>query len=614
MSLSPRTRFVNPRLGAYFSIFASAYLGLMILALIFEELGTSQATLQVFVLLGPVALLLAIGAATYTNDSLEFFAAGRRVPAIYCGLGLALTAIGASGIVTMTGALFMVGFDALFLLNGALAGFVLMAVLLAPFLRKFGAFTVPTYLARRFESRLLRTVSAGLIAVPVFLFLIAEIAVAARAGAWLTGQPPAVVGAFVAAVVSVVLVIGAMRALTWTNVAAAIAVLLALTVPIAIVAVLMGYLPVPQFSTGPLLRAVGRAEAIQALPVVVQPSLALALPADGMHPIAKRFAEPFGTIGPLAYVFATITVMLGVAASPWLLPRIATTPGVYEARKTLGWATLFLGLVIVTVATIAFFMRHYLMQVPGASLAAPPEWLRALIATGFAEIATRGTRLAATSVVFDRDSILMALPIAADLPDVFAYLTAAAIVIAATAGAAATALTLANLLSEDVVHGLSWKPPADTLRFGTVRVLVLLTLGLAAFAAATVPADPLKLLLWALAMNGATLFPVLVASIWWKRINVYGAFASMATGFAITVLVIVAGEAGVSDLSSALSGVIAVPASFLVGAVVSMVTPRPSRHALELVRDLRIPGGEILYDREMRLMRLKDRKRSSAQG
>lgn len=611
MSLSPRTRFVNPRLGAYFAIFASAYVGLMILALIFEELGTATPALRYFVLLGPMALLVAIGAASYTNDSLDFFASGRRVPAVYCGLGLALTAVGASGVVTMTGALFIVGFDALFLLNGALAGFVVMAVLLAPFLRKFGAFTVPTYLARRFESRVLRTVSAGLIAVPVFLFLIAELAIAARAGAWLTGQPPGVVGAFVAAVVSVVLVIGAMRALTWTNVAAALAVILALTVPVAIVAVMMGYLPLPQFSTGPLLRAVGRAEAVQALPVVMQPPLALTLPGDGMQTIAKRFAEPFGTIGPLAYVFATITVMMGVAASPWLLPRIATTPGVYEARKTLGWATLFLGLVIVTVATIAYFMRHYLMEVPGSSIAAPPEWLRTLIGAGFADITTRGTRLAATSVVFERDGILIALPLAAGLPEVFAYLTAAAIVMAATAGAAATALTLANLLGEDVVHGLTWKPPADTLRFATVRVLVLLTLAVATFAAATVPADPLKLLLWALAMNGATLFPVLVASIWWKRINLYGAFASMATGFAITVLVIVAGEAGVSGLSSALSGVIAVPASFVAGGLVSLVTPRPSRHALELVRDLRIPGGEILYDREMRLMRLKERKRTA---
>ncbi|MEO1280446.1 MAG: sodium:solute symporter [Pseudomonadota bacterium] len=611
MATTPQTRLVNPRLGTYFGIFASTFVALVILALIFEQLGTSEDALRLFMLIGPLVLLLAIGAASYTAKPLDFFASGRRVPAVYCGLGLAATAIGASGIVTMAGLLFVVGFDGLFVLNGALAGFVVMAILLAPFLRKFGTFTIPTYLARRFESRLLRTIAAGLIAVPCFLFLIAELSVATRAAAWLTGQSPTIVGALIATTTSVILILGGMRALTWTNVAAAIASLLALCVPVTIIAVMMGYLPLPHLSHGPILRAIGTQEAVNALPVVVQPGLVFSLTGEGTQIIAKRFSDPFGTIGPLAYVFATLTIMFGIAGSPWLLPRIATTPGVYEARKTLGWATFFFGFMIITIATITVFMRHYLMEVPGTSLAAPPEWLRALISEGFADVASRGTRLAVTSVAFERDSILMALPMVADLPRVFEFLAAAGIVVAGVAGASAATLTIANLLAEDVVHGLSWKPAPDPVRFATVRILLLLVLALATFAALTLPSDPLKLLLWALAMNGATVFPVLVASIWWKRINLFGAIASMATGFIITVLVIIASEAGMTDISSALSGMIAVPASIIAGIAVSLVTPTPSRHALELVRDLRIPGGEILYDREMRLARLKERRRAA---
>ncbi|MEL7048462.1 MAG: sodium:solute symporter, partial [Pseudomonadota bacterium] len=357
MAITPQTRLVNPRLGTYFGIFASAFVTLVILALIFEQLGTSEDSLRLFLLLGPLALMLVTGIVSYTSKAPEFFASGRRVPAVYCGLGLAATAIGASGLVSMAGMLFIVGFDALFLLNGALAGFVIMAVLLAPFLRKVGTFTIPTYLSRRFESRLLRTLSAGLIAVPVFLFLIAELTVAMRAAAWLTGQSQVIVGSLIGTVVGVILVLGGMRSLTWSTVAAAIATMVALCVPVTIVAVMLGYLPVPQFSHGPILRAVGNQEAVNAIPVVIQPSLVFSLTGEGAQVIAKRFSDPFGTIGPLAYVFATITIMFGIAGSPWLLPRLATTPGVYEARKTLGWATFFFGFMIVTIATITVFMR-----------------------------------------------------------------------------------------------------------------------------------------------------------------------------------------------------------------------------------------------------------------
>lgn len=612
MALSPQTRLVNPRLGTYFGIFSSAFAALVILALIFEQLGSGETPLRLFLLLGPIALVLAVAAASHTVKPLEFFAAGRRVPAVYNGLSMATTALGTTGMVTLAGTLFLVGFDALFLLNGVLAGFVIMAILLAPFLRKFGTFTTPTYLAKRFESRSLRTISAGLIAVPTFLFLIAELTIAIRAANWLSGQTSMISGTAIALVTVAILGLGGMRALTWTSVASAIAALLALIVPLTVVALMMGYLPVPQLSTGPVLRSIGSEEAVHALPVVTQSGLTFSFVGEGLQPIAKRFSDPFGTIGPLAYVFATMTVMFGIAGSPWILSRIATAPGVYEARKTLSWATFFFGFMAVTVATTAYLLRDFLMTVPGASLAAPPEWLRVLIQEGFAEIATRGTRLVLTSVAFDRDSVLLALPQAAGLPSAFELLAASGIVIAGTAGAAAATFTIASLLSEDAVHGLSWKPASDKTRVLSVRILVAIVIALATFAAIAVPADPLKLLLWALAMNGATVFPVLIASIWWKRINVYGAAASMGTGFVLTVLMIVGGEAELTEVSSALAGMVAVPASFIAGIAVSLVTPPPSRLELELVRDLRIPGGEILYDREMRLARLKERRKAQA--
>ncbi len=207
MSLTSRTRFVNPRLGTYFGIFASSLAGLVLLLLIFEQLGTSDTVLRWGMLFGPLVLYAAIGLCVPTQDPLEFFAAGRRVPAGYTGLGIGVAALGATGMVAITGVFFLIGFDALCLMIGGLAGFVIMTVMLAPFFRKFGTFTVPSYLGRRFESKTVRLLSAMLLAVPALLMLAAELRMGAFAAGWLAGQPQTLmivvlVGAFIVSVVA----------------------------------------------------------------------------------------------------------------------------------------------------------------------------------------------------------------------------------------------------------------------------------------------------------------------------------------------------------------------------------------------------------------------------
>ena len=610
MTFTPRGRLINPRLGIYFGIFASGFASLVLILLMLEQMGVSHGVLSGAMLTGALAAFLLIAVASTTREPLEFFAAGRRVPAVYCGLSLASSTLGATGVACVTGAFFLIGFDAIWIMAGGFAGYVIMAVLLAPFFRKFGAFTLPTFLGRRFDSRNVRIVSAALLAVPTLLILAAELSIGAKAVEWLLGAGPAFATAVMVLAVIGGLVFGGMRALTWSNVATGVTAILALVVPVSIVAVLLGYLPLPQLSHGPMIRAVGRSEVIAAMPIVLQPPLGFHLPHDGLQAVVKRFYEPFGAIGPLAYTLATLTTMMGVAAAPWVLPRVATTPGVYEARKALGWACFFFGSIMLTALTIAVFMRHYLMQVAGASIAAPPEWLRSLVTLRLAEMSTRSNKLAVGDIAFDRDSIVLALPHAAGLPDVFAYLAAAGIVAIAFAAASAAALTLAAMLSEDIVSGLSWQPPATAIRLGTVRFMIVLVTGFGGFVAVLAKGDPLKLLLWALALTASAGFPVLVASIWWKRVNQFGALAGIVTGFAVAVLMILASEAELIGLSSALAAIVAVPAGLLALISVSLLTLPPSRHSLELVRDVRVPGGEILYDREMRIQRQKERRRS----
>jgi cation/acetate symporter len=117
-------------------------------------------------------------------------------------------------------------------------------------------------------------------------------------------------------------------------------------------------------------------------------------------------------------------------------------------------------------------------------------------------------------------------------------------------------------------------------------------------------------MLWALALSASGLFPVLILSIWWKRLNKLGALAGMGAGFGVAVMAIITGEATSLGLHSALAGVLGMPVGFLVAIGASLLGPEPSRQALELLYDVRIPGGETVYDREMRLLRLKERSRA----
>lgn len=606
MPFTHRTGYVNPRLGTYFGIFMSAFVALALMTLILEGLGVGDDTLRLTMLVGPIALYGAIGVAAYTREPIDYFAAGRRVPAFYTGLVLAQTALGATGLVALTGAFFLIGFDALCIVIGGLAGFVIMAVLLAPFFRKFGAFTVPSYLGKRFDSRALRLVAGGVLAVPMLLVLAAELRIGAHAAAWFYPMPQPLAVMLLVSVVVVTLAAGGMRSLAWSSAAQSIAALIALLVPVAIVAVIVTNLPLPQLSAGPVLRTVARAEAAQGLPIILPPALAFDMPGEGLAPIAKRYSDAFGSVGPLAFVIVTLSLLSGLASAPWLLPRVAGTPGVYEARKSLGWATLLFGIAMLTIGSIAVFMRDYLTDIVTA--AGPvrfPQWFETLQERGILAVAADGSRPTLASFSMSRDDVLLSLPIAADMPAALVYLAAGGVVAAALATAGAVALALGNILAEDVVYGLTWTPAKAGSRLIVSRLALGGAAALAGLIAVAAPTDPLALVLWAIALTGASTFPVLVLSIWWKRFNAFGATAGVLTGFGVTVLAIIAGESGLTGTDGALAAAIGLPAGAVAAIAVALATPGPPRNLLELVRDIRVPGGEILYDREMRHQRRK---------
>ncbi|MBX9925266.1 MAG: sodium:solute symporter [Hyphomicrobiaceae bacterium] len=613
MTPLPARRHVNPRLGPYFAIHMSACVATVLLALIVEQLGAPSHQVRWLILMVPLTLVAGIGLATSTGHAIDYYAAGRRVPAIYGGATLAVSAFGGTGLLATTGAFFLIGFDALCLAIGGLAGFVVMGILLAPFFRKFGAYTVPSYLGARFESPTLRLVAALLISVPLLMFLTAEIKMAAFATGFLTGALPGVNIALVGLIVLTTIWGGGARAVAWSGVGKAIVMILALLIPVTIVAIWLTNLPLPQLSQGPLLRSFQRLENLE-LPIVIAPGLAFDMPGDMPVALAKRYAAPFGAIGPHGFVTAMLTIMMGIAVAPWLLPRLASAPGVYHARKSIGWATLIFGVVMLTIAAIAIFVRAILVTEMSAQQI--PEWVKALAALGLADVQTRTTgaeagRISLSGILISRDAVLMALPMAAGMTSTFVAVAAAGALAACLSGASSASLALAATLSEDVWHGRRREPPADAIRIRASRTALTAVVGVIVGLAMAVPADPLALLLWSLALTGSTLFPVMVLSIWWKRINAFGATAGIATGFGVAMLAIVSGAFDILKIDPALAGMFGIPASLAATMLTSLMTPAPSRHILEFVRDIRVPGGEILYDREMRMQKLKTRQRTA---
>ena len=252
MSLTPSRHLVNPLLGVYFGIFASLLIGIVLMALMLEQLGLEDHLLRGLISGGLVALLAGLALATRSNAIFELLYAGRRVPAVFTGLTLAVTLLGGTMVAALPGLFYLMGFDALFLTVGMTTGLVVFAILIAPYIRKSGAYSVPAYLGLRFASPMLRVVAAAIASVPLLLLIVAELKVALMAGSWLTELSPLVLTIALSLVLVLVLVSGGMRSLSWTSAAQAIVMLLAVLIPVMIIAGLMGHLPVPRCLPTPL--------------------------------------------------------------------------------------------------------------------------------------------------------------------------------------------------------------------------------------------------------------------------------------------------------------------------------------------------------------------------
>ena len=689
--MKTKNRSYFRRLSRYYLWF-TACLGLFLVALtILENEGMPRQWIGHLYMFATIVLYAIIGVVARTSNVSEYYVAGRRVPALFNGMATAADWISAASFISLAGTLYLHGFDALAYVMGWTGGYCLVALLIAPYLRKFAQYTVPDFLAARYggsdgsdgsgaggRGNVVRALAVSATIVVSFTYVVAQIYAVGLIASRFTGVDFSV-GIFLGlASILVCSFLGGMRAITWTQVAQYIIILVAFSIPTVWLSMKFAGNPVPQVAYGSVLPKLAKREAqlafdprelevrarfqakadeysarLAALPrsweagrVEAQRRLDVARARNaslGEVRNAERelmayprtadeaarawteqraanlaraqppepHAEPFpGKTREesdqrrnnfLALVFC---LMFGTAALPHILMRAYTTPSVHETRVSVFWTLFFILLIYLTMPALAVLAKYDIYTaLVGTGYDKLPTWVsywanvdKANPLISIADINGDGI-VQLAEIAIDGDVLTLATPEIGGLPYVISGLVAAGGLAAALSTADGLLLAISNALSHDIWFKIV-DPHASTQKRVTISKLLLLAVAfIAAYVASQKPADILSLVGAAFSLAGSTLFPALVAGVFWKRANRQGAIAGMLAGFLVCVYYMLhtnpilggSAESAWFHIAPISAGVFGVPAGLAVLAVVSLLTPAPSRESVGLVEHIRAP-------------------------
>ena len=598
-------------LGRIYGIYTGGFLGFVILLAILEQVGVPNRIIGYLFVFFTLAVYAGIGILSRTMQVSEYYVAGRRVPAVYNGMATGADWMSGASFVGMAGTLYSLGYDGLAYVLGWTGGYVLVAVLVAPYLRKFGAYTVPDFLAARFGGNLARFLGIIVLLCCSFTYVVAQVYATGIIASRFLGISFEVAVYVGLAGILLCSMLGGMRAVTWTQVAQYIVLIVAYLVPVVLLSTQKYGLPIPQLTYG---------QALQDITALEQQMLANGLAAAAT--LKPHFA-PFTNLDPFNFFALIFCLMLGTASLPHVLMRYFTTPSVRDARKSVAWSLLFIFILYFTAPAYAAFAKLEVYQnVIGVSMDALPQWIytygnlglvkvcgvnataleairAACVATGSAD-----NILAHADLAINNDVIVIAMPEIAGLPYVIAGLVAAGGLAAALSTADGLLLAIANALSHDIYYKMIDPNAATKRRLVVARTLLVVVAVCAAWVAATKPADILSMVAWAFSLAAAGNFPVIVLGIWWKRCTTAGAVSGMIVGFGITLFYLVMTKyggmplwgipgvtGGIQNISAAIIGL---PFGVAVMIIVSLITPAPSREMQDFIDEIRRPRGPTM--------------------
>jgi cation/acetate symporter len=553
MATQTSGRDFTSNLGRIYALYTGSFLFFVIILAVAERMGMSPQWIGYSFVALTIGVYAAIGILSRTAQVSEYYVAGRSVPAFYNGMATGADWMSAASFIGMAGTLYLQGYDGLAFILGWTGGYVLVATLIGPFLRKFGAYTVPDFMAARYGGNFVRVLSIIVLMSCSFTYVVAQIVGTGLIGARLLNMD-FTVAVYVGLVgILVCSMLGGMRAVTWTQVAQYIVLIIAYLVPVVILSAQRYGLPFPQLTYGQVLQAISARE-------VQMVAEGLANPGQILPHVA-----PFLRLDPLNYFALILCLMVGTASLPHVLMRYFTTPSVREARQSVGWSLLFIFILYFTAPAYAAFAKLEVYQdVIGQPLSALPQWIYSYGRIGLIQICggnavdlatiqaacARATQFVGEASTYNAplrfgqfglqaDAVVIATPEIAGLPYVVSGLVAAGGLAAALSTADGLLLAIANALSHDIYYNMINRNASTKQRLVIARVVLIIVAIIAAMVASTRPADIVAMVAWAFSLAAAGLFAPLVLGVWWKRANTTGAIVGMVLGFGVCLYYLV---------------------------------------------------------------------------
>ena len=549
-----------------------------------------------FIIVG-VTFLLYIGVAIWARagSTKEFYVAGGGVSPLANGMATAADWMSAASYLSMAGLISFMGYGGAQYLMGWTGGYVLLALLLAPYLRKFGKFTVPDFIGERYYSQQARLVALLCAIFVSFTYVVGQMKGVGVAFARFL-EVPFDTGIFIGiGIVFFYAVLGGMKGITYTQVAQYCVLIFAFTVPAIFISLQMVGNPIPQLGMGGTL-----ADGTYLLDKLNQLSVDLG------------FAEytSMGMDDRVNIFFITAALMMGTAGLPHVIVRFFTVPKVRDARKSAGYALLFIAILYTTAPAVATFARTNLIQtVSNQPYAEMPDWFKKwesseLIA--FEDKNSDGMIQYVASpelneLTIDRDIMVLANPEIANLPAWVIALVVAGGLAAALSTAAGLLLVIATSISHDLLKKYLMPDISEKGELIAARGAIAVAVVGAGLAGLNPPGFVAQVVALAFGLAASSFFPAIILGIFDKRMNKQGAMAGMIVGILFTAIYIwyfkpQLGGPGTPDgywfgIKPEGIGTLGMLINLVIALVVSRMTPAPPQEVQDLVEDIRIPRG-----------------------
>ncbi|MBF9036775.1 cation acetate symporter [Rhodobacterales bacterium HKCCE2091] len=582
-----------------------------------------QTVLNIIVVGLSFALYFGIAIWARAGSTSEFYAAGRGVNPVVNGMATAADWMSAASFISMAGLIAFVGYSNSTFLMGWTGGYVLMAMLLAPYLRKFGKFTVPEFIGDRYYSNTARIVAVVCLIIVSITYVIGQMSGAGVAFARFL-EVDADLGLYIAAaVVLVYAVLGGMKGITYTQVAQYVVLILAYTIPAIFISLQLTGNPIPGLG---LFSNMSEGTAGAGTPLLVT--------LDGLL-TDLGFSEYTTGSSPWLMALFTLSLMIGTAGLPHVIIRFFTVPRVADARWSAGWALVFIALLYLTAPAVGAMARLNIMTtmwpngVEGEAVAVDdlPDWFETWAVTGLLGVEDKNgdgriqyynegseamTALAAERgwegnelTTFNRDILVLANPEIANLPGWVIALIAAGGIAAALSTAAGLLLAISSAISHDLIKSVFNPSISERGELLAARLSMVGAIVVATYLGLNPPGFAAQTVALAFGLAAASLFPTLMMGIFSKRMNSAGATWGMLAGLISTCLYLflylgwffipgtnaLGSDQYLFGIPPTHFGPIGALLNFIVAYVVSNATEEPPQEIQDLVESVRIPRG-----------------------